>query len=153
MSTATSVGKLVSIKPEFRPESISPKLLPSVFVILTSLNRNQKALEKACQLAESLQTHITILAVRIVPYPLQLDEPPIPQDFVISRFTEMTNAISEKVQLWTYLCRDPIRAIEQAINRESPVVIGIEKRWWPNRNRKLARKLWRAGYDVIPVPS
>ena len=48
-----------------------------------------------------------------------------------------------------YLCRDRWQALEQALRPRSVVVIGGRKRWWPTRESRLARRLRRAGHEVI----
>jgi hypothetical protein len=48
-----------------------------------------------------------------------------------------------------YLCRDPFEALEGALSPGSLVVLGGRKRWWPTREKRLAKKLHRAGHEVF----
>jgi hypothetical protein len=123
----------------------------SVFVVFTSTKLTFNALEKAGELANNLGAKIAVVAVQIVPFPLQLDQPPVPFEFVIRQFETMAVQKLGKIHIFAYLCRDPFQAYKRILNHNSPVVIGIRKRWWPTREEKLARKLQRAGYKIIPV--
>jgi hypothetical protein len=149
MSTTVGIEKLISIEGEIKLQAVSLGFRLPVFVIFTSINRTLKALEKARQLARPLQTGIEIVAVQIVPYALPLDEPPVSFEFVVRRFKEMVDQFPEKIQISAYLCRDPMQAWKRVLKHNCPVVMGVRKRWWPTRDERLARKLRRAGYDVI----
>ena len=56
-----------------------------------------------------------------------------------------------QIKISAYLCRDPLEALKRILNRNCPVVMGVRKRWWPTRDERVARKLRRAGYNVILV--
>jgi len=151
MSTAIGIEKLISIDSEILMRAINPGFRLSVSVIFTSINRTLIALEKASQLAEPLKSGIEILAVQTVPFALPLDEPPVPFGFVVRRLKEMVAQFAVQIKISAYLCRDQLEALKRVLNRDYPVVMGVRKRWWPTRNKRLARKLRRAGYDVILI--
>ncbi len=132
---------------------ISPDCELSVFVVFTSINWTMKALERARDIARPLGANIVVVAVQVVPFPLQLDEPPVPMEFVIRRFEEMADGFPEKTRVSAYLCRNPLEAFKRILNPKSPVVIGVENKWFPGRDERLARRLSRAGYDVTLVKS
>ena len=48
-----------------------------------------------------------------------------------------------------YLCRDRVETLTAVLSPHSLVVIGGRKRWWPTAEKRLARKLRRAGHEVI----
>jgi hypothetical protein len=48
-----------------------------------------------------------------------------------------------------YLCRDWSDALSVLLRPQSLVVIGARTRWWPTRERRLARRLRRSGHKVI----
>jgi hypothetical protein len=154
MSTVLSIEKFGFIDGETRPEAISIEALLPVFVIFTSMNGTLKALEKASQLAQPLNSGIEMLAVQTVPYALPLDMPFVSSEFLARRLEAMTARFSNPIRISTYLCRDPVVAFRHILNRNCQVVMGIRKKsWWPTRDRRLARKLRRAGFDVILVES
>ena len=130
---------------------ISPECGLAVFVVFTSVNWTLKALEKAREIARPVGAKIVVVAVQVVPYPLPLDEPPVPMEFVIRRFEEKVGEFPEKTHISAYLCRDLMEAFKRILIPGCPVVIATQERWWPTRNQRLARKLRRAGYDVISV--
>jgi hypothetical protein len=151
MSTAVVTGKTIGLHDEAELQAGSRASRLAVFVIFTSINRTLKALEKAGQLARPLQTGITILVVQKVHYSLPLDEPPVPFEFVIRHFEEMVDRLPENTRISAYVCREPMQALKRVLKHNCPVVMGVRKRWWPTREERLARKLRRAGYDVIVV--
>jgi hypothetical protein len=152
MSVIAFPARSVDLKSEdARAQRISPEFQLSVFVIFTSTVGTLKALEKAGELARPLGAGIVVVAAQVVPYPLPLDRPPVPFEFVFRRFGEMVRQIPEKTQILAYLCRDQLEALNQVLDPSFPVLIAIKRRWWPTREQRLARKLRRAGYDVISV--
>ncbi len=150
MSTAAA-QRSISIVRETQTRAISLELQVRVFVIFTSMNRTLKAMEEAAQLTKPLGARIEVLTAQVVPFPLPLNDPPVSLEFVVRHLEEMAAGFPQKIRVSAYLCRDPMEAYKRVLNRTCPVVIGIRKRWWPTRDRRLARKLRRAGYDVILV--
>jgi hypothetical protein len=132
-------------------QPIRPTFEPSVYVVFTSTGPTLKALEKANELAKPLGAHIYVVAMQAVPYPLPLDMHPNPFEFIIRRFEEAVGQSPGKARIFAYLCRDLLQAFKQILYRDFPVVIGIRKKLWPSRDKRLARKLRRAGYKVILV--
>jgi hypothetical protein len=133
------------------PPCISPEAGLSVFVVFPSMNWALRAMEKAREMAVPLGARIVVVALQVVPYPLPLDKPPIPIDFLIRRFQEKAGEFSGRTRVAVYLCRDPLAALKSIVSPERPIVIGIKKRLWPTRNERLARKLRHAGYSITLV--
>jgi len=65
----------------------------------------------------------------------------------IQRMLESSDADNVEI----YLCRDRNEAIRDALERESLVIIGTRKRWWPVWERSLAKLLRREGRRVLTV--
>jgi hypothetical protein len=150
---STTIGSEKSVVIETRnaePQYGSDSEL-SVFVVFTSINWTLKALEKAREIARPLGANIELAAVQVVPFPLPLDKPPVPMEFVVRRFEEKANELPGGTQVSAYLCRNPMEALKQILTPHCPVVIGIKRRWWPTRDERLARNLRRAGYNVMSV--
>jgi hypothetical protein len=140
-----------SIEGVMKPEGVRSEFRSSVYVVFTSIDWTLKALEKACELAKPLDANIVVVAVQVVPFPLPLDQPPVPMEFVVRRFEEKAGEYPVKTHIAAYLCRNPMEAFKRILNRNSQVVIGVKRRWIPSRSERLAKKLCRAGYDVILV--
>jgi hypothetical protein len=153
MSTALGVEKPISFDSETKPQIINSGFVQPVFVVFTSINRTLNVLEKASQLAKPLQGGIEVLAIQTVPYSLPLEDPSVPSQFLVSRLEEMAAQFPEQIKISAYLCRDLLDALKRILNRNCAVVMGVRKRWWPTRDQRAARKLRRAGYNVILVES
>ena len=152
MSTTTEFKIPVSISiRDTEPPCVSPDSELSVFVVFTSMNWTLRALEKARGIAKPLGARVVAVAVQVVPYPLPLDRPPVPMEFVIRRFEEKTAEFPEGTKISACLCRDPLVALKRVLKRNCPVIMGVRKTMWPNRDKRLAGKLKRAGYGIILV--
>jgi hypothetical protein len=122
----------------------------NVVVVFTSPVSTLAALRRAGDLAEALRARILLLAVQSVPYPLPLDDPPVRVDWNEERFREI--AEQSPVETVVRLChgRDRIETLKNALSPKSLVVIGGRNRWWPfNYEKRLARRLRRAGHEVV----
>ena len=151
---ATTTGTEYPIRAhavETEIQDIFPEPETAVYVIFTSIGWTLKALEKAREIARPLKASIEVVAVQVVPFPLPLDKPPVPMEFVIRRFEERAEEFPEKTEISAYLCRDQMVALKRVLNRNCPVIMGIRKKIWPTRDKRLAWKLRRSGYQVIIV--
>lgn len=152
MSTMVGLEKIISIGIRAaEPPILSPEPEKSVTVIFTSINRNMAALEKAAELAKPLSANILVVVIEVVPFSMPLDRPPVPIEFITRRFEEMASQLPGNIRVFAYLCRDPSETLMRILNPDCPVVMGVRKRWWPSRDERLARKLRRAGYNMIEV--
>lgn len=121
----------------------------NIAVVFTSASATIAALKTAGKLAESLGAKITLLSPQIVPYPLPLASPPVPLEFQEQRLREIAAQAAVQVQVGIYLCRDALPTLKTLLSPHSLVVLGGRRQWWPTREQNLARKLRRAGHDVI----
>lgn len=149
MSIALGAEKSISCDSETKPQAIGSGFVQPVFVVFTSLDRTLNALEKASQLAKPLQAGIEVLAIQTVPYSLPLEDPSVPSQFLVRRLEEMAAHFPGQFRISAYLCRDLLDALKRILNRDCPVVMGVGNRWWPTREQRAARRLRRAGYNVI----
>jgi hypothetical protein len=137
----------VNRPPRLEPAETASKL--NVFVIFTSVDATLQALKEAGKLAHQLNGRIMLVAPQVVPYPLPLTSPPVLLDWNERRLRVIADESAVETIVRIYLCRDPWRALEQALRPHSVVVVGGRKRWWPTRESRLARRLRRAGHEVI----
>ncbi len=154
MSATTCLAKTgdAGIK-DAQPMTVVPELGLSVFVVFTTTTRTLKALERACEMAKPLGADIHVVAVQVVPYPLPLSQPPVPFEFVLRRFRDRTAELPGQIQVTAFLCRDSLQALKCGLPPDSPIFIGVGRSWLPDRDRRLAWRLRRAGYEVIQVRS
>ena len=129
------------------PRDTDPRL--EIFVVFTTLELMAAALKKACALADNLGARIVVLASRIVPYPLALTTPPVQPSFDENRLRRIAAGCPVETAVVLCLCRDLWQSLTLALTPNALVVLGVSKRWWPTRETRLARKLRRAGYEVI----
>lgn len=121
----------------------------NIAVVFTSVEATLAALKEAGALASSLSARITLLVPQVVPYPLALETPPVLIEFNESRFRLIASQSPVQTTVQIYLCRDGLETLTNVLNPGSIVVIGGQKRWWPTREKKLARQLRRAGHEVV----
>ena len=100
-------------------------------------------------MAGSLNGRIKLVAPQIVPYHLPLESPPVLLDFSEHRLREIATESPVETTVQIYLCRDSWETLKTVLAPHSLVVVGGKRRWWPTKEEKLARRLRRAGYEVI----
>ena len=121
----------------------------NIAVVFTSVESTLAALKEAGALDTSLGARVTLLVPQVVPYPLPLDSPPVLIGFNETRFRLIASQSPVETTVRIYLCRDSLETLTNVLNPASIVVIGGRKRWWPTREKKLARQLRRAGHEVV----
>ena len=121
----------------------------NVTVVYTSDQATLSAMQKAAVLAGSLHARLTLIQPQIVPYPRPLTSPPILPEFTEKRLRAIASQIPVDTEIQVCLCRDREDALAATLKPRSVVVLGGRKRWWPTAEKSLARKLRRAGHEVI----
>jgi hypothetical protein len=145
----SSVNRPPRLEPaEVAPPGLREEVL-NVFVIFTSVDATLQALKEAGNLAHQLNGRIMLVAPQVVPYPLPLTSPPVLLDWNERRLRVIANQSAVETIVRIYLCRDRWQALERLLRPHSVVVVGGPKRWWPTRESRLARRLRRAGHQVI----
>ena len=120
-----------------------------VAVVFTSVEATLAALRKAGDLANRLSGRITLVVPQVVPYPLPLTSPPVLLDWNEKRFRVIASESPVETTVLIYLCRDRLKTLTTELSSRSLVVVGGRKRWWPTAEKRLARKLRRAGHEVL----
>jgi hypothetical protein len=120
-----------------------------VVVVFTSVESTMHALRKAGALASRLNARISLVVPQVVPYPLPLTSPPVLLDFSERRFRVIAAESPVETTVRLYLCRDEMETLAAVLEPHSLIVLGGRKRWWPTQEKRLARKLRRAGHEVI----
>lgn len=121
----------------------------NIAVVFTSVEWTLAALKEAGALASSLGARITLLVPQVVPYTLPLESPPVLIEFNERRFRVLASQGPVETSVRIYLCRDGLRTLTSVLSPGSIVFVGGRKRWWPTREKKLARQLRRAGHEVV----
>ena len=129
--------------------AVRPARARNIAVIATSTESTLSALRKAGALANRLRACITLIVPHVVPYPLPLNQPPVPLDFNARRFRVLAGANPVKTTVRIYLCRDQGEILRNILPPHSVVVIGGRRSWWPTKEKHLARQLRRCGHEVV----
>jgi len=131
------------------PELTAPKNVRlNISVIATSEKCTKAALRKASGLAKDLSTQITLIAPQVVPYALPLTRPQVSMEFLKKQFSEVAADCAVDVEVRLILCRDELETLQSVLKPDSLIVIAGNRRWWPTRETRLARRLQR-GHQVI----
>jgi hypothetical protein len=124
----------------------------SVTVLYTTVPATLRALRRAGELATQLGARIRILIPQVVSYPLPLDRPQVDPEFKVRRFRTVSVDGAVETRIDVVLCREACSGITQNLDSQSIVLIGGCERWWPTREKRLAKRLRLAGHHVIWVP-
>jgi hypothetical protein len=121
-----------------------------IAVVFTSVESTLAALQHAGALAHRLGGRITLLVPQIVPYPRPLTSPPVLIDWNERRFRVIAEATPVYTTVRLFLCRDRDETLAKVLGRHSLVVLGGTRKWWRfTAEKRLARKLRRAGHKVV----
>jgi hypothetical protein len=121
----------------------------SVVLPHTDLALTRAALGEASRLAHGLHARVTVLAVRVIPFPEPLDPsrsfPGLQELIALAESAEMPVTIN------IVYARDWDAACEQALDNGALVVIALRRSWLRTREERLAAHLTRTGHTVATV--
>ena len=136
----------------FNPETHRKPGRLRIHVLYTNPGDTAAALNTAIEMACELDSEIAVIVTRIVPFPLPLDDPPVPLDFAseqIRRLADSVSSVRTELQGYIYFCRNPIETLLRELPPRSLIVIGVRPRWPFGKSKRLARALRRVGHEVI----
>ena len=119
-----------------------------VFVAHTSRELTQASLRAVSALTSGLGARVTLLAVKIVPFPLPLERPDVAPQFVERELAALAREVDAPVDVRVMIARDLEIGLRQGLTPGSLVVVAAKKRRWRNAEVRLARSLARAGHSV-----
>src|SRR6188472_4544316 len=109
-------------------EPLVPERL-RVSVVYTDFTATQRALDRAVELAVDLRAETRIIVPHVVPYPLSLECPVVPLEFLCGHLQSLAAAAGADPYIHVYLCRDKVELLLKLLPERSIVVIGARKRW------------------------
>ena len=118
-------------------------------VPFTTLELTRVALDAANRLGAGLHATLRLVKVQVVPYPLQLTQPPVFIDFLKSQLARFQSELPVSREI--FLTRDFEEGLLGTLGRDSIVILASGKRLWRTRSERLAASLRRAGYKVVLV--
>jgi hypothetical protein len=136
----------------FNPETLQQPGRLRIHVLYTNPGDTREALNTAVEMACELESEIALIVTQIVPFPLPLDNPPVPLDFAteqIRRLADSASSARTDLQGFIYFCRNPIETLLRELPARSLIVIGVRPRWPFGKSKRLARALRRHGHEVI----
>lgn len=119
----------------------------SIVVLFTTIQRTLTAFKRAVQMSRGLNVEFRILIPQVVHYALPLDSPTTDPNVFVRPFLTDKEAIDMQIEV--LLCRDVLTALLQALPPASLVLMGTRHRWWPTRDKSIARALRQAGHNVV----
>jgi hypothetical protein len=128
---------------------VSLQATMEIVVLHTTVPETLAALKTAAHLAHGLSARIRLLVLEVVPYPLPLDQPDVTLPFTHRRFRTLAENTSVETSVDVHLVRDRDKLLESILEPHSLVVLGAQRSWWPSANGKLAKRLERAGHQVV----
>jgi hypothetical protein len=108
------------------------------------------AVQAANRLGEGLDAGIRLLKIQVVPWPLQLNQSPVPKEFLTAQLQRFGSPVPMKREI--RFAREFEPGLRGALNEHSLVILATHKRPWRTRTEHLAAQLRRDGYNVVIVP-
>jgi len=142
------------MKREARVQSDSADLsheFLSVVVPYTTPELTRAALRHSAA-CKDLDVRIFLVDVQVVPFPCPLDQPPIDKEHTKHRLQSFLSEDGLPGDAAVLYARNWCEAFRKLLGPHSLVVLATRQRWWPSRERKLARALTKAGHDVMLLP-
>ena len=129
---------------------VEPQL--SIVVPYTNPELTTAALKHAATLSAGLNATLRLIDAQIVPVQRPLNEPPVNREFQVSRMSSIVEETGIPVRVEIIYTRDRMECFRRTVEAGSLIVITAGLPLWPTAEKKLARSLLKAGYDVVLVP-
>src|SRR5258706_8546422 len=124
-----------TITEQFEPVALKTDPL-DIVVPYTTAELTRLALMKAAELSLEVPSRIRIVRVQRVPFPLQLQEPPVAVD-VLREQTEKVARGLRAAEIDIILARDAEETLLNALTPNSIIVIAGYTRRWPTHEDRL----------------
>jgi hypothetical protein len=118
-------------------------------VPFTTPDLTRSALNAADRMGGELNASLRLVKVQVVPYPLQIDQPPVYLEFLKNQLAQFRSELPMTNEV--RLSREAEAGLLGALKRDSIVVLATRRRPWRTRNERLAAKLRRAGHKVVLI--
>ena len=121
-------------------------------VVFSTPEATRSALERATVWAEHLDAAIRLVMFQVVPYPMEIDKPPVPTEFLVQQVWDVVPSGTAEFALEVFLCRDIASALIQILKPASLVILGASRKWRPPEER-LGAALEHRGHMVVLLRS
>ena len=133
-------------RPRLEPTTGAPQ---EVYVLFTGVAETLRAVRVASQLASATRGGVTVIHFRPIGFLMPLDHPSGLSPVETDAFKARLAAEDCGARVHVCLCRDPRGAIRSVIDRDSLIVIGGRRGWWPSPSTRWRRMLEDEGYVVV----
>ncbi len=120
-----------------------------IVVLHTHAKGTASALRMAASLGNGLYSRIRLIALRVVPFPLALNTPPVSASFTERAVARLAEDFPEVQRIDVLNCREEADALCCALHPVSIVLLGPPKHWWNRREARLSKALIRMGHTVL----
>ena len=131
------------------PATGKANISQEIAVIFTTIESTLSALKEAAVLASRLNGHLTLIVPQIRTYPTPLTSRTAPPHRPRRSFRVVAGERSVETSVRVCSCRTPENVPESALEPHSVVVIGRSSTGWLTRESRMARRLRRAGFEVV----
>jgi hypothetical protein len=114
----------------------------AIHVAYTSERETIAALQHAAKLATGLGARLRVVAPQVVPYGVDLEQPPVRPEFTAERMLRLAAQAGVEADVHVVLCRDRIEGLESVLGTNAVVIAG---------ENKLTRQLTKRGHQVLFV--
>lgn len=115
----------------------------------TTPELTRAALDAANRMGGGLNATLRLVKVQVVPFPLDLEQPPVYIDFLKDQLAQFESELPVAGEV--RLAREFEAGLEGTLGRESVVILATPRRPWRTRTERLAATLRRAGHKVVLV--
>ena len=123
------------------PQMNTPQL--EINVVFTSADSTHQAMNTAAGLAADLGARVRLIVPQIVPYPMPLDNPPVPVEFSAEKFSQIAADVGVETEVDIRYCRDRIVMLKETLKPGAIVVMAdnlLASKLRRNRNHVLICK-------------
>ena len=120
-----------------------------ITVLFTTQASTSRALDAAIRLAKGFDTTIEIVVPEVVPFPLDLDRPPIDTGTLLRQVCELTDGVPVETAVHLCLGREVEQILWTVLKPDSIVVIGEREPLWLGKYHRLSESLRARGHHVI----
>jgi hypothetical protein len=116
-------------------------------VPFTTPRLTETALRAAARLGAGLDSAVRVVKVQVIPFPLDMNHPPVPVEFLEEQLESFRGAASHEV----CFAREFEQGLRSVLRFRSLVVMAFQKRPWRTHTERVAASLRMAGYTVVMV--
>ena len=123
------------------PQMNTPTL--EINVVFTSADSTRQTINTAARLAADLGVRVRLIVPQVVPYPIPLDNPPVPDEFSAEKFRQIAADAGVESEVDIRYCRDRTVMLKETLKPGAIVVMAdnrLASKLRSNRNHVLLCK-------------